>query len=102
MPHPRTPSPVLVVAEPNAAAPRGPTLTASQLRADVYNVLDRVLDTGEPATILRNGRTLHIVAERTRHWLDELPDRSHLYTQPVDDLHELPTPFTWSGGEPTP
>ncbi len=77
-------------------------VTASQLRADVYNILDRVLATGEPATIVRNGRTLRIVAERETHWLDSLPDRSHLYSDGLDDLHEFKTPYEWNEGEPTP
>ena len=85
-----------------ASSPDAPALTASQLRADVYNILDRVLATGEPATIVRNGRTLRIVAEREAHWLDSLPDRSHLYPEGVDDLHEFKTPYAWNEGEPTP
>ena len=85
-----------------AATLDAPILTASQLRANVYNILDRVLATGEPATIVRNGRTLRIVAEREQHWLDSLPDRSHLYPDGVDDLHEFKTPYEWNEGEPTP
>ena len=85
-----------------AATLDAPILTASQLRKDVYNILDRVLATGEPATIIRNGRTLRIVAEREQHWLDSLPDRSHLYPDGVDDLHEFKTPYEWNEGEPTP
>lgn len=36
-------------------------VTASQLRADVYRLLDRVLETGEPLEIDRGGRRLRIV-----------------------------------------
>lgn len=39
------------------------SLTPSQLRADVYRVLDEVLATGVPAEVLRNGRILRIVAD---------------------------------------
>jgi len=37
-------------------------LTASRLRADVYRVLDGVLETGVPALVQRRGRMLRIVA----------------------------------------
>ncbi len=38
-------------------------LTPSRLRADLYRILDRVLETGKPVEILRKGRILRIVAE---------------------------------------
>ena len=41
---------------------RDPTkLTASKLRANVYRVLDQVLETGVPVEIERHGRRLRIV-----------------------------------------
>lgn len=36
------------------------TITASQLRQDVYQLLDRVLETGEPLAITRKHRRLLI------------------------------------------
>ncbi len=36
-------------------------VTASQLRADVYRLLDQVLETGVPLEIERGGRRLRIV-----------------------------------------
>lgn len=94
--------PPVVSPEGGASFVREPALTASQLRADVYNVLDQVLTTGEPARIVRNGRVLHIVADRTHHWLDALPDRTHQYPDDVGTLASAPTPCAWSGAEPTP
>ena len=38
-------------------------LTASKLRANVYRVLDQVLETGVPVEIERHGRRLRIVAD---------------------------------------
>jgi antitoxin (DNA-binding transcriptional repressor) of toxin-antitoxin stability system len=37
-------------------------ITASELRANVYRLLDQVLETGEPLEIERAGRRLRIVA----------------------------------------
>jgi hypothetical protein len=39
-------------------------LTASRLRANVYRVLDQVLETGVPVEIERHGRRLRIVPAR--------------------------------------
>ena len=36
--------------------------TASQLRGDIYRVLDRVLETGTPVEVERNGRIVRIIA----------------------------------------
>jgi hypothetical protein len=41
----------------------GMTVTASRLREDIYNILDGILETGEPVEIERKGRVLRIVAE---------------------------------------
>jgi hypothetical protein len=38
-------------------------LTPSQLRANIYRILDEVLETGKPVEIHRNGRTLQIIAD---------------------------------------
>lgn len=37
------------------------SLSASKLRQDIYNLLDRVLQTGKPLEITRKGRRLRIV-----------------------------------------
>ncbi|HWJ67214.1 MAG TPA: hypothetical protein VNT31_11080 [Nocardioides sp.] len=38
-------------------------VTPSQLRQDIYRLIDRVLETGEPLTIERKGRRLRIVPD---------------------------------------
>ena len=40
-------------------------LTASKLRANVYRVLDQVLETGVSVEIERHGRRLRIIAEKS-------------------------------------
>jgi prevent-host-death family protein len=39
-------------------------LSATELRSQLYRILDRVAETGEPVEIVRKGRTLKIVVER--------------------------------------
>ncbi len=40
------------------------TITPSKLRENLYNLLDQVLESGEPLDINRKGRILHIVPDK--------------------------------------
>jgi len=40
-------------------------ITPSALRADIYNILDQVLETGKAVVIERNGKRLRIVPEES-------------------------------------
>lgn len=42
-------------------SPMAPPISASQLRQDIYRLLDEVLETGEPLEIERAGRRLLVV-----------------------------------------
>ena len=62
--------------------------SASALRADLYKLLDRVLETGEPLEIERRGRVLRIVAERKTAKLDLLkPPTGLIIGDPMDLVH---------------
>jgi hypothetical protein len=61
--------------------------TASERRADVYRVLDRVLDRGVPVEIERKGRVLKIVEDRTDSKLSRLVERPYLRGDPNDIVH---------------
>jgi len=41
-------------------------MTATELRSQLYTVLDRIAETGEPVEIVRKGTTLRISAEEKR------------------------------------
>lgn len=64
-----------------------PTVTASALRADVYRILDRAIETGEVVEIERNGVVVRLVPPRPRRWIDTLPRRPEVL---VGDPAELP------------
>lgn len=55
------------------------SITATNLRADLYHVLDQILATGEPVEIIRKGRVLRIIVA------DDPPKRVNL-----DDLRPMP------------
>jgi antitoxin (DNA-binding transcriptional repressor) of toxin-antitoxin stability system len=73
-------------------------VTASQLRADVYNLLDKVLETGEPIEIERGGQLLRIVAARAGSWVDRLPVREGVVVGDPEDLVSLDWSSQWEPG----
>ena len=68
------------------------SVTATQLREDIYQILDRVLENGQPVEILRNGRRLRIVAVDPPSKLARLVKKDCIIGDP-DDL----TSVDWSG-----
>ena len=70
-------------------------LTASRLRADVYRVLDGVLETGIPAVIDRRGRTLRIVPVKPTNRLDCLVARPDFIKGDPEDLVHLDWSSAW-------
>jgi hypothetical protein len=68
-------------------------LTATELRADVYRILDSVIETGRSRTIVRGGSRLVITLEADRRLdLDSLPRREATPCSP-DELVET----SWEG-----
>ena len=62
-------------------------LTPSRLRANLYRILDRIAESGEPVEIERKGRALRIVAEQDAK-LDLLkPHPEYLQVSPDDLVH---------------
>jgi prevent-host-death family protein len=62
-------------------------VTASKLRADIYNILDQTLKTGEPVEVVRKGRILRIVPEKKRLKLSQLKKRNYIVGDPEDLVH---------------
>jgi len=70
-------------------------MTATELRSNLYRTLDRVLETGEPVEILRNGRVVQIVpvAQARVLRLEALVGHPGALAGDPDDLVHL----DWSG-----
>jgi prevent-host-death family protein len=67
-------------------------LTASKLRENVYQILDKVLDTGTPVEIERRGKRLRIIpaedtVTRTQSRLARLKARRYLRCDPDALVH---------------
>ena len=63
-------------------------VTATELRQNVYKLLDQVLETGEPLEIERHGRRLRVVPEQTGSKLARLvPHPGFMVGDPEDFVH---------------
>ena len=62
-------------------------VTASKLRANIYNLLDQVLETGVSVEVRRKGRTLKIIAEKTPSKLANLKKHDILAVPLQDIVH---------------
>ena len=60
------------------------TLTLTALRQNIFQLADRVLETGEPVMIERNGRHLLLMPERPKLDLSRLPRRNAIIGNPED------------------
>ena len=62
-------------------------VTASKLRADIYNILDQSLKTGVPVEVVRKGKILKIVPESKPSKLSRLKKRNAIVGDPEDLVH---------------
>jgi hypothetical protein len=63
-------------------------VTATELRQNIYKLLDEVLETGVPLEIERNGRRLRITPETPPNKLDRLvPHPDYIVGDPEDFVH---------------
>jgi hypothetical protein len=62
-------------------------VTASKLRADIYNILDETLKTGVPVEVMRKGRVLKIVPETRPDKLSRLKKRDYIVGNSDDIVH---------------
>jgi prevent-host-death family protein len=71
------------------------TITASALRNDIYRLLDRVAETGDPLVVSRKGHLLKIVSEKRPGKLMQLT-RHECIQGNADDLVHMDWSGEWS------
>ena len=59
----------------------------SHLREDIYNLLDRVIETGTPLEIKRKGKTLKVVLDKKASKLANLKKREVMSAKPGSYVH---------------
>jgi prevent-host-death family protein len=76
-------------------------VTATELRQNLYRIIDTVLETGEPVEVARKGGTVRIVPDRKA----SIWDRLEVHDVIAGDI-EKPWDGVWDGepelGEPDP
>jgi prevent-host-death family protein len=70
-------------------------ITASKLRANIYQVLDEAAETGVPVEIIRKGTVLRIVAEKKPSKLSRLKKRTAFVGDP-DDILKIDWRSEWT------
>ncbi len=68
-------------------------VTATELRRNIYQLLDEVLETGAPLEVARRGKLLRVVPVEPAPRLERLPKRPGAIRGDPDDLVHL----DWSG-----
>jgi antitoxin (DNA-binding transcriptional repressor) of toxin-antitoxin stability system len=73
-------------------------VSATQLRADIYRLLDRIIETGQALEVERRGVTLRIAPTSRRPLAELFPPDNDLVVGDLDDLVELDWSDTWQPG----
>jgi len=71
-------------------------VTASALRANIYRLLDQVLESGEPLIIERHGRRLRIIAEPSARDFANLPSHPGAIVGDPDELVHMDWLDEWT------
>jgi len=61
-------------------------VTPTRLRADLFHLLDQVLETGEPLEINRKGRTLRVVVDQPASKLSRIRPNPDAYVGEPEEL----------------
>ena len=73
-------------------------MTATRLRQDIYNILDKVIETGIPVEIERKGSKLKLFPEKRKNKLDNLKKRDLVVGDP-EDIINMDWMKEWNEGE---
>jgi len=71
-------------------------ISASKLRADVYRLLDEVLESGQPLEINRGGKMLVIAPKQERSIWDRLPRNEGYIVGDPDELIHIDWSSEWN------
>lgn len=77
------------------------TITPTQLRANLYNLLDQVIETNKPIEIRRNGRIIKLILEGENHRgrLTRLQPHPGTMCAPAESFVHMDWSSTWTSGQ---
>ena len=73
-------------------------VTASQLRQDIFKILDQVIEKNETIEILRKGHLIRIVPEKKKEKLKNLKKRKYS-DEPLSSFDHIDWTHEWKGGK---
>lgn len=74
------------------------SVTASQLRQDIYRLIDQVLATGQPLEIERKGQRLRLIADQPVSRLARIRGNPAAIVGDPEELVTLPGVGEWDAG----
>ena len=73
------------------------TLSLTELRANLYQIVDQVIETGVPIEIHRKGVTLKLVPESKKNKLDNLKKHPKVLVGDPESIVHLDWSSRWKG-----
>jgi hypothetical protein len=73
------------------------SIKVTELRADLYRIVDRVIETGIPVEIDRNGVKVMLVAERKKTKLENLTAHPGTIVGDPEDIVHMDWSHEWKG-----
>jgi antitoxin (DNA-binding transcriptional repressor) of toxin-antitoxin stability system len=73
-------------------------ITASQLRQNIYQILDRIIEKGEVVEIKRKGTIIKLVPETKKSKIERLKE-NHFSNEPAEAFESIDWTGTWKGDE---
>ncbi len=73
-------------------------ITTSELRQDIFKILDSVIEMGRPISVKRKGQIIQLVPEIKKNKLDNL--KAHNYSdEPLEAFDHIDWSYEWSGNK---
>ena len=74
-------------------------ITTSELRQDIFRILDSVIELGRPISVKRKGQIIQLVPEKKKNKLDNL--KVHRFSdEPLEAFDHIDWSHEWTGDRP--
>lgn len=71
-------------------------ITATELRQDIFRILDSVIELGRPVSVQRKGHIVHLVPAQKKNKLDNL--KAHQFSdEPLGTFDHIDWSHEWTG-----
>lgn len=70
-------------------------ITVTELRQDIFKILDSVIELGRPISVQRKGHIVQLVPPKKKHKLDNLKTR-YISDEPLEAFDHIDWSHEWS------